>query len=141
MFEYLQPLHPKIVHFPIALFVTALILETLSWMTKKHFFHSCALILYVFSALVTPLVVRTGLWEAARLNLRHPLLEQHQRYALWIMWFSLMSLPVLWLFYHKQKKVFRLIFIVCLLGTAVLVTLTGDRGGKMVYEYGVGITD
>lgn len=141
MVEFLQPLHPKVVHFPIALFITAFGLEVLNWVTKKHFFHQCALCLYVAAALITPLVVRTGLWEAERLKLHHPLLDQHQRYALWTMWGTLMSLPMLWFFYHEQRKFFRTLFIVCLLASAGLVALTGDRGGKMVYEYGVGVED
>lgn len=141
MLEILQPLHPKVVHFPIALFMTALGLESLSWITKKPFFHQCAVCLYVLAALMTPLIVRTGLWEAERLNLSHPLLDQHQKYALWTMWFSLMSLPLLWFFFKGYKKVFRTLFIISLLVVAVLVTFTGDKGGKMVYEYGVGIEE
>jgi len=58
---------------------------------------SAPLSLYVFAALIAPLVVRAGLWETERLNLNHPLMERHQLYALWTMWVSLMSLPVLWL--------------------------------------------
>ncbi|MGE0269411.1 MAG: DUF2231 domain-containing protein [Candidatus Omnitrophota bacterium] len=139
MFELLQPLHPKMVHFPVALFITALIFETLSWLMRKHFFHQCALCLYVTAALITPLVVKTGLWETERLNLHHPLLDQHQRYALWTMWFSLMSLPVLWFFYQHQKRLLRVLFVVCLFTASGLVIMTGDRGGKMVYEYGVGV--
>ncbi|MBP9854800.1 MAG: hypothetical protein KBD53_08035 [Candidatus Omnitrophica bacterium] len=139
MAEFLEHLHPMVVHFPIALLITAFVLEIASWLTKKDFFHQCALCLYVFSVLMIPFVVKTGLLEEDRLKLHHPLLEQHERYALWMMWWTLTSLPVLWFFYHKQRKFFRALFIVSLLGAAVLVTLTGDRGGKMVYEYGVGV--
>lgn len=138
MFEILQPLHPKVVHFPIALFITASGLEVLNWITRKKLFHQCAVCLYVLAALMTPLIVRTGLWEAERLHLSHPLLDQHQKYALWTMWGSLMSLPVLWFLFKKYLKAFRFVFVLCLIAVSVTVTLTGDKGGKMVYEYGVG---
>lgn len=137
--EFLEHLHPMVVHFPIALLMTAFGLEALSWLTKKQFFHQCALCLYVLAALLIPVVVKTGLWEADRLKLHHPLLDQHRLYGLWLMWGTLVSLPVLWFFYQKQRKIFRILFIACLLGSTVLVVLTGDRGGKMVYEYGVGV--
>ena len=139
MFEFLQPVHPKVVHFPVALFITAVGLEAFSWATRKHFFHQCAVCLYVVAALMTPLIVRTGLWEAERLRLSHPLLDQHQKYALWTMWVSLMSLPVLWFLFQKYPKALRGVFAACLIAVAVVVTFTGDNGGKMVYEYGVGV--
>ncbi len=139
MLEFLQPLHPKLVHFPIALFITAFGLEVLNWISRKKIFHQCAVCIYVLAALVTPLIVRTGLWEAERLHLGHPLLNQHQAFALRTMWTALMSLPVLWFFYQKSTKVFRVLFIICLISTAVLVTFTGDKGGRMVFEYGVGV--
>lgn len=139
MLEFLEPLHPKVVHFPIALFITAFGLEALNWITKKQFFHQCAVCLYVLAALMTPLIVRTGLWEAERLNLSHPLLDQHQRFALWTLWGSLMSLPVLWFLFKQYLKAFRVAFVACLIAVSVFVTLAGDKGGKMVYEYGVGV--
>ena len=76
---------------------------------------------------------------AERLHLSHPLLEQHQKYALWTMWGSLMSLPVLWFLFQNYIKVFRAVFIGYLIAVSIGVTLTGDKGGKMVYEYGVGV--
>lgn len=141
MLEFLQPLHPKVVHFPIALFITAFGLEAVNWVTRKHFFHQCAVCLYVVAALMTPLVVKTGLWEAERLHLSHPLLNQHQQYALWTMWVSLMSLPVLWLLSRKYLRAFRIVFVVCLIAVSAAVTSAGHKGGEMVYEYGVGIEE
>ena len=136
---FLIPLHPKVVHFPIALFVTAFGLEVLSLISKKNIFHQCAVCSYVLAAFAAPLVVRTGLWEEARLKLHHPLLEQHEAFALWTMWTSLISLPVLWLVYRKSQKVFRIFFILCLMSAVTLVALTADKGGDMVYKYGVGV--
>lgn len=93
--DFLQPIHPKVVHFPVALFMTALGLDLAGLIFKRESFHKTAVQIYVIAALVTPLVVRTGIWEAARLHLSHPVLEKHRVLALWTMWASLMSLPVL----------------------------------------------
>ena len=135
------PFHPVVVHFPLALFTTALGLEILGWISRKKFLHQCAVCLYVLAAIVAPLVVRTGLWEAERLHLGHPLLIQHQTFALWTMWTALMSLPILWFFYHKFPPIFRVLFVLCLINSAILVSLTGDRGGRMVYEYDIGVEE
>lgn len=139
MLDYLVQIHPKVVHFPAALFVTALLFDAASWITRKDSLHKAAVYLYVFAALITPLIVRTGLWEEERLHLNHPLLDKHRLLALWTMWTSLMSLPVLWFLNQKYPKMFRTIFAVCLIGTSVLVTLAAHNGGRMVYEYGVGM--
>ncbi len=139
MFDFLQPIHPKVVHFPIALFMTALGLDLASFIFKKESFHKSAWHIYVIAALITPLVVRTGLWEEERFNLSHPVLDQHRQFALWTMWVSLMSLPVLWFMKLKSQKFFRVFFIILLIAVAGLVTVTGHNGGRMVYEYGVGM--
>lgn len=139
MLDFLQPIHPKIVHFPIALFMTALGLDFASFIFKKESLHKTAWHIYVIAAFMTPLVVRTGIWEEDRFHLSHPVLDLHRLFALWTMWISLMSLPVLWLIKQKSQKFFRVFFIILLIGIAGLVTFTGHNGGRMVYEYGVGM--
>ena len=139
MLDFSGPVHPMVVHFPIALFICAFGFEILSRIFKKDIFHQTALCLYTTAALVSPLVVRTGLWEAERLHLNHPILEQHETFALWTMWVSLMSLPVFWFLYQKNIKAFRILFIACLAAVLVLVSFTANRGGTMVYEYGVAV--
>jgi len=134
-------LHPMIVHFPIALFLMALVLDILNFITKKETFHQSALTLYVIAALMTPLVVKTGIWEATKIGLSHPLLDKHRTFALWTMWTSLMSLPLLWLIKKEADKYFRILFLVFLITTTILVSIGADKGGRMVYEYGVGIEE
>lgn len=141
MLEQLMPLHPKLVHFPIALFVTALGFDLLSLMFRKEGLHKTAFNMYILAALITPLVVRTGMWESERLNLHHPVLDRHRMFALWTMWVSLMSLPVLWFFKKEIPRYFRILFILLLIGVVGVVTLAGHNGGRMVYEYGVGIEE
>lgn len=139
MLDFLQPIHPKVVHFPIALFMTALGLDLASLIFKRESLHKTALHIYVIAALITPLVVRTGLWEEERLHLNHPILDKHRQFALWTLWASLTSLPVLWLIKQKSQKFFRIVFIISLIVIAGLVTVAGHNGGRMVYEYGVSV--
>ena len=136
--ELLAPIHPKLVHFPIALFISALLLEIISLIARKEDWHRCALILYTAAALLTPVVVRTGMWEVDRIRLSHPILTSHRLFALWTMWVSLMPLPVLYLLKRERPGWVIPLFVVLLLAVAVLVTFAGHYGGTMVYEYGVG---
>lgn len=139
MFDFLIPIHPKVVHFPIALFITALALDLMSFVFRKKEFHQSAIYLYVGATLLTPLIVRTGIWEVERLHLSHPLLTEHSVMAQRTMWVSLMSLPVLWFIRKEFTQYFRILFIVILLSVSAIVIYTGHLGGKMVYEYGVGV--
>ena len=135
---YVQLVHPKVIHFPIALFLGAMGMEALSLIFKKDNLHRTAFHMYIFATVITPFVVLTGLQEAEHLHLSHPILTIHRNFALLTMWGSLISLPILWLAKKKGEKVLRGVFIIFLLILGVFVSITGYNGGRMVYEYGVG---
>ena len=136
---YVQLLHPKVIHFPVALFIGAMGMEVLSLILKKENLHRTALHMYILATVLTPFVVLTGLQEAEHLHLGHPILTIHRNFALLTMWGSLVSLPILGLAKKKSEKVLRIVFIVFLLMLVGFVSITGHNGGRMVYEYGVGV--
>ena len=138
-FPYVQLLHSKVIHFPIALFLGAMGMETLSLTFKKERLHRTALDMYILATVITPFVVITGLQEAEHLHLGHPVLTIHKNFGLLTMWTSLISLPILWIVNKQNSKIFRVMFLVFLLIIATFVTVTGHNGGRMVYEYGVGV--
>ena len=142
-------LHPKVIHFPVALFLGAMGMEVLSLIFsaiggsafggKKDNLHRTAFHMYIFATVITPFVVLTGLQEAEHLHLSHPILTIHKNFALLTMWGSLVSLPILWLIKKKWEKALRVIFIIFLLMLSAFVSIAGHNGGRMVYEYGVGM--
>ena len=134
-------LHPKVIHFPIALFIGAMGMEVLSLILKKDNLHRSAFHMYILATVITPLVVLTGWQEAAHLHLSHPILTIHRTFALLTMGTSLVSLPILWPAKKQGERVSRIVFIVFLLMLAAFVSVTGHNGGRMVYEYGVGMED
>ena len=135
---YIQLVHPKVIHFPIALFLGAMGMEVLSLIFKKDNFHRTAFHMYILATVITPFAVLTGLQEADHLHLSHPVLTIHRNFALLTMWGSLVSLPILWLAKKKGEKISRIIFIIFLLMLVGFVSIAGHNGGRMVYEYGVG---
>ena len=132
-------LHPRIIHFPIALFIGAMGMEVLSLIFRRDSFHRTALHIYILAALITPLVALTGLQEAEHMHLDHPVLTLHKRFALLTMWSAILSLPVLWFTHRRSIKLYRTIFLIFTLLIALFVTMAGYNGGRMVYEYGVGV--
>lgn len=136
--DFLIPWHPKIVHFPIALFVTALVLECLSRLFNKDHWSQAAFVIYCLAALVTPGIVYSGLWEADRLHLHHPLLNQHRTFGLLTMWIALGSLPGVW-FLQRFHKTFKMTFLILLIVLSLTVTIASFYGGQMVYKYAVGV--
>ncbi len=137
MADFFSLVHPKVVHFPIALWASALGFEIASLLFKREGWHQTALSLYVLAVLFTPLVIVTGLWEAERLHLNHPLLDRHKMFGFWASGVGIGSLAVLWIF--RKSRGFRLLFGLFLLVCVLLVMLAGHYGGQMVYRYGVGV--
>ena len=134
-----EHLHPMAVHFPIALFISAFLLNTLGLILKNESLQRTALYIYVLAALFAPLTVQTGLWEQQEFNLQHPILGLHKIFAFLTLWSSWLSLPILWLSQRLGPKNFKTAFMILSFLLAVFVSLTGYFGGKMVYEYGIGV--
>ncbi len=139
MLDFLIPLHPKLVHFPIALFMTAFVFEILSRLFKKNLLSQASVLMYCFAAVLTPVVVYSGLMEQARVNLHHPVLALHKTFAFLTLWISLGSLPLLWAASKVSQKTFKNFFLIVLVSLSITVTMAGYYGGKMVYEYSVGV--
>ncbi len=144
LWKAMEPIHPKLVHFPIALFMTAPVLALLGRLRRSgrpwaQGAGTAAVYVYAIAALMTPVVAASGLHEAAELGLHHPLLETHRDGGMLLMWTSLMSLPVLWGVRRLHPRTAPYVWAFCLATAAALVTWTGHHGGRMVYEYGVGV--
>ena len=116
-------------------------LEALSLISKKESLHRSAVHMYILAALVSPVVVLTGLQDAEHIHLNHPILTTHRNFALLTMGGSLISLPVLWFVKEKNFKTFRILFLIFTIIIVTFVTIAAYNGGRMVYEYGVGMEE
>lgn len=132
-------LHPALVHFPIALYISALLMEWASFLFKKESFHRSAMHLYLLACALAPLAVWTGLQEAEHEHLKHPIVTLHRNFALTTLWVSWSGALLLGAVHRYCSKYFRAVFVVLLVLTAGLVTLTAYNGGRLVYEYAIGV--
>jgi uncharacterized membrane protein len=136
MFEHL---HPMVVHFPIALLISAFIFEIGYHLLKRESLHQTAVYIYGLAVCVTPFVVWTGLLEAERHHLNHPVLTLHRNFALGLCWVSLISVPCLFWIHKRSPGIFKYIFLILLASCSACVVLAGFNGGRLVYEYGIGV--
>ncbi len=134
----LYPLHPRLVHFPIALVVSAMGMQALGVIFKQESWRKCAWLMFVLAAISMPVVILSGLWEAQRMYLSHPVLTLHKLCAFWATGLCVASLPILW--FIRGKKVFPGVFLIVLIIISSLLGFAAHQGGRMVYEYGVGVS-
>jgi uncharacterized membrane protein len=139
--------HPLIVHFPIALlFVAALVDGIALVLRQRHaWMRASATGLYALAALGAAAALVTG--RDASDHVALPLaaattLNAHADWALYLVWFASLytaaRVAVLW---RVPLPTLRVDAPLALLGlvSLLLVAQTAERGGELVYRYGVGV--
>jgi len=145
--EFLAQLHPKIIHFPIALFILYFLFETSGVLLKKEFLLKSSLIVLILAILFSVLSVLTGnqAYEVVRQRqtdaaLYKDLIEQHELFATITLWYFFFIMFLRIYFLVKKKFVGKLQYLFILLGFigSILIFLTGSYGGDLVFKYGIG---
>ena len=140
------PLHPAVVHFPIALITAALILHTI-YLYRPEWMHKAIglwlLGLSTIFSLVSVLSGQKEIQKAGELGYQTEtliLIEQHQTLGNIVVWGSIL-LFFSWLFLYLKNlvnyKVNQLAFAFLLL-LFFVVFISGYTGGLLVYIHGVG---
>ena len=140
------PLHPAVVHFPIALITAALIFHTLHLYRSEWMHKSIGLWLLGLSTIFSLASVLSGqkeIQKAGELGYQTEtliLIEQHQTLGNIVVWGSIL-LFINWLFLYLKNqvdnKVNQLAFAFLLL-LFFVVLISGYTGGLLVYIHGVG---
>lgn len=129
------PLHPLVVHAPIALliFATLLLLGALKW-SQLRLFAVITLVVGLLSGIVAYITgdgaERFGIdqWNIAR-----DAIHTHENFALYsLITFGLSLLLVLLDYRTKNKLIFLASILVALIGSGILA-YAGHLGGQMVY--------
>jgi uncharacterized membrane protein len=138
-------LHPLFVHFPIALFVAAFVIQVIVVLGKRDAMQSLAsALLYLGTLGVLPTALTGWLAEekvetlAGFTPAMGAALEFHST-VMYVVTGSAVLLTAM--AFWKRARMTRGMAAVLLAGLLVLVTLLGvgaDRGGQLVYQYGVG---
>jgi uncharacterized membrane protein len=134
--------HPLLVHFPVALWTAAIIFAVLWLIFRKPTLEIAAVAALVLGTVIAVVTAATGLhaaWTAPHPDAAHELLGDHENLALAS--FGAAALLSVWrlILWQRLRKI-QSVFPVGLLALAVLVNLTADLGGRLVYHFGVGTT-
>ncbi|MBO6620395.1 MAG: hypothetical protein JJ892_09890 [Balneola sp.] len=144
--EWAPNIHPMIVHFPIALFILAIIMDVAGyflpeswWDEKKN------LILYSLSGIAGIGTYFSGKEAADSVFIEaetQNLLTAHADWAEYTVWFmGLYALLRIGVYFWDKSEIKPLRIGLTLLSFvgAFLLYQAGDRGAQMVYQYGVGV--
>jgi uncharacterized membrane protein len=140
-------LHPLVVHFPIALLLTAAGLDLVGWALRcNRSLRFMATALYVLGTLAIVAAYFTGRAAAGSIwlpGMAQAAVKEHWDWAFRAVWFFIIltavRLVLLWrVRADPRPALIALLTLAGLLGV-VLLGETGDRGGRLVYQHGVGV--
>lgn len=148
MFENLAGLHPMIVHFPIVLFVSYILVEVSNLFFKQSIVDAVNFIILLAGVLFSVVAVLTG--NQAHNAALHILqskpaeivkvLELHETMATISLWLFTAILFLRYYLFSKNKLTQKwkiLISIIAFFGV-VFIYQTAFLGGKLVFDFGVG---
>ena len=143
--DWAPNIHPLIIHFPIALLLVALVVDLSALIFRKaDWLKKSAVGLYVLGALGTFAAYLTGKQAADVVSFpsaSYPVISRHADLALYTtIFFGLYALVRLFLFWRKRDSgqvVALLLFLIAAAGYG-LVQQTAEKGGMLVFRYGVG---
>jgi uncharacterized membrane protein len=138
-----DPLHPAIVHFPLALAMGAFLMALAARHRRLSTWDSPAVFLLVLAAVGSVAAVLTGdaahdaaviPTAAAALVARH---EQVGTLAMWVL-VGLAAVRLLLAWGRLWRGALAWVFVMLIGASAALVLFNGHLGGQMVYRHGVG---
>ena len=137
----MESVHPLIVHFPIALLLTATALDLIAVLMKRPNLHRIALWNLGLGTLGAAAAVATGLraQEIAKHSFEiWEVMEIHERLGVTTLILAIMILS--WRLKRRDQltRRARLLTLGVMLVMCTTVSVGGYLGGRLVYEFGVG---
>ena len=138
-------LHPPIVHFAVALTMAGVFFDLVGFflnrdsLKKAGFWSLVVGVAALWAAMFSGEAAEEVVEHFAKVVKAEELLERHETLGKLLPWlFTLVGGLRVYLYLKEDRKLFVAYLIVGIIGV-VLVGLQGRLGGKMVYEYGVGV--
>ena len=142
--EFLAELHPKVVHFPIALLLTYVALELIGIVFKKEFYQKAAHLLLFLGVIGALFAVLTGnqahsaykYWSESSSEL----FNEHQTFANLTVWYFTGMLVFRTYLVVKKKflSFYKYIILALALIGCYLIYQTAEDGGDLIKKFGVG---
>ena len=143
MLEFLLPLHPRVVHFPIALTLAGALFAALGLLRQKPQWMAYGQLSLLLGWLGAIAAIITGLFDQSAAPPSPAVLAViNQHITAGIALLVAVGLALYWPLRNKRlwdAGTARWGYLALLLLIAVLVGIEGWLGGKLVYELGVGV--
>jgi len=136
-----HPLHPAMVHFPIACWSLASFADVVTLFRPDEIVWQLSGALLVVGSLTAMIAMLTGLLEFSKLKQQHPALKTANRHMLLVMISWCLYTTSLFLRLEEASIISPSLLAIglSLIACAVLL-LAGWYGGKLVYRFGVGVS-
>ncbi len=140
----METIHPIVVHFPIALLITATFVGLLAVLFKNKR-EELKIVLYwilILGSIGVLAALVSGLYEAGRVvhnEAIHKIMEKHELLGYIIT--SAFAIIALWVIIRKRKIQIRELTVITLLllASSSVLVYSAYLGGQMVYEQGAGV--
>ncbi len=145
--DWAPNIHPLVVHFPIAWWVAAVIVDLVALLLPRAAWaNATASTLYPAGAVSAVMAYFTGRQAAATVftpGMAHPIVLEHWNWALaTTVGFALIALLRLWVSVSRPHppRWIRTALAVAALAALASLFETGERGARLVFEHGVGVS-
>ena len=143
--EYLPGIHPLLIHFPIALLVSAVVVDLVAVVARHELARRAATWLLLAGTAFLPLTYWTGRHASDRVASPFPRAEavmaEHADLAWWTLWVFI-TLAVFRLVLATRDRLqgrLHIAFAGLLVAATILLGVTADHGGQLVFDLGVGV--
>jgi uncharacterized membrane protein len=145
--DWAPNLHPLVIHFPIAWWIAAVVVDLIALaLPRAAWADTVASFLYPAGACSAVAAYLTGRQAAATVlmpGMALPIVQEHENWALaTTIAFTIVALVRLWARFrrpHPQRAI-RTALVGAALVALVFLFQTGERGARLVYERGVGVS-
>ena len=145
--DWAPNLHPLVVHFPIAWWVAAVMVDLVALaLPRAAWADTVASFLYPAGVVSAMVAYFTGRQAAATVlipGMAHPIVQEHWNWALaTTISFAIVALARLWARFRRPQpqRGIRTALVAAACVALVCLFETGERGARLVYERGVGVS-
>lgn len=137
----MENMHPMFVHYPLVLLPLALVFQAWGALSRREDLERVARWLLYVGAVAALAAAGTGL--LAEESVEHPeaaheVIELHETLMLTTAGLAAGLAVLAAIFRKKSPRLIQTILLVGLLATNIVMTIGADRGGQLVFEFGVG---
>ena len=138
----LPPIHPALVHLPIAFVILSFVTDVLAKITKRESLAQTAFWSLVAALIGGGITIAAGYWDmnhAALADQTHEFVDQHLIIG-WVLAICLLVLTLWrWRIRQQARRVVTNPYVIGALLVLALTFFQGWYGGEMVYAHGAGV--